>query len=415
MFLAIWYFLFGSAKIKVTGFGTERLLNILSYKGVYVFDVAWKGVGVSLRLPKKDLPILEDAIQRVGCHLESVEYGGLPALLHRFRGREVLGVGCLVFACMLYVLSSFVWVVSVEGNERISQEDILEYCKELGLSPANWKRNISTEEITKALLVEFPDISWVSVGIKGTNATIKLTETIEKVELIDKDIPTDVVATKDGVVVQITAERGTPMVAIGDVVKTGDILISSEIQLGLEGEDGWVEYVHAEGSIQARTWQYHTEELDLTYIEQRETDLQKDNYLLYFGDAEVDLLQPKMEGTFAIQEVYTKWISLGDFSLPIGIAKESYHSYTLEEKTWSIDEAKKKIDEKITKKAENILQTRGTIEMMDILYTELDDSVKGEAIVVTIEEIGAGKTATVMKGWDAGANGTNGENIANGE
>ncbi len=417
LFLSIWYFLFGYAKIKATGFGTERMLNMLTYKKVYIWEVTWQGVGVCLKLPRKDVAILEGVCERVGCHLEYVEYGGLPHILSRFRGREVLGFGCLFFAAMLYVLSSFIWVVSVEGNERIATEEILDYCGELGLSPASQKKGISTEDITKKLLVAFPDISWVSVGIDGTDATIKIAETIEKVEVVDRETPTDIVATKDGVVLQITAERGTPLVAMGDVVKEGQVLISSVVTLGLEGEEQWEESVYAKGSITARTWQYDTEELPLAYKEQVETGAVADNFVLYIGGAKVDAIQPDVKDTYEVVPVYTRFLSLGDFDFPVGIAKESYVSYIVEEKIMTLEEAKEKIHEKITKKAENILQSRGTIEMMDILYTESEDCVIGEATIVTIEEIGAEAEAIALgeKGWDAGANGTNGESDAVGQ
>lgn len=39
------------------------------------------------------------------------------------------------------------------------------------------------------------------------------------------------------VILQITAERGTLLVAAGDVVKKGDVLISSALTIGLEGEE----------------------------------------------------------------------------------------------------------------------------------------------------------------------------------
>ncbi len=69
---------------------------------------------------------------------------------------------------------------------------------------------MDTQAVTNGLLEDFADISWVSVGIHGTDATIRLAETIEGVEIIDKETPCDIVASADGVILQITAERGTP-------------------------------------------------------------------------------------------------------------------------------------------------------------------------------------------------------------
>ena len=155
----------------------------------------------------------------------------------------------------------------IEGNERLSKEELLSACREMGLYPGVRKRSVDTQAVTNGLLEDFADISWVSVGIHGTDATIRLAETIEGVEIIDKETPCDIVASTDGVILQITAERGTPLVAAGDVVKKGDVLISSALTIGLEGEEQHTEYTAAEGTVTARIWRRLTEELPLQYEE----------------------------------------------------------------------------------------------------------------------------------------------------
>ena len=94
----------------------------------------------------------------------------------------------------------------IEGNERLSKEELLSACREMGLYPGVRKRSVDTQAVTNGLLEDFADISWVSVGIHGTDATIRLAETIEGVEIIDKETPCDIVASTDGVILQITAE-----------------------------------------------------------------------------------------------------------------------------------------------------------------------------------------------------------------
>ena len=125
----------------------------------------------------------------------------------------------LLFAAGLYLLSSFIWTVRVEGNERLETADLLSACEDMGVKPGVWKRGVDTAEITNALLIRFSDISWVSVSIKGTDVTIKLAETIEKAERIDRETPCDIVASADGVIVQITAETGEAGRLIEDMSK----------------------------------------------------------------------------------------------------------------------------------------------------------------------------------------------------
>jgi similar to stage IV sporulation protein len=359
------------------------------------------------------MDIVSICAEKTGCRLEIQGYGGFPSKIRRFQGRQVLTVGILLFAVGLYLLSSFIWVIRVEGNERVSQEDILSYCQELGLKPAAWKRGVHPEEITKELLVQFPDISWVSVGIKGTDVTIKIAETIEKAEVVDKETPCDVVASMDGVILKITAERGTPQVKEGDVVKKGDVLISSEVLIGLEGEEQHAEYVAAEGVITAKVWQQLTAELPLTYDEKVYTGEIKTNSILSFWGKDADFIHPSLEEEQADTEIlFEKDLALGDFKVPISIKKEQYNIYTLEKKSRTVEEAKAELEETLRKKTEQCLSQYGTIEKIDVHYEEYTDCVCAKGQAELTERIDEKQEAE--KGWDA-IDGTDGENNANGQ
>ena len=286
-------------------------MNMASYRQVLFWDAKANSTGMVMKTSWNGLKALEYCAEKTGCRLEVMAYGGLPAKWRKYKGRQFLMAGLLFFIVGLYVLSSFVWMVDIEGNERLSKEELLSACAEWGLRPGAWKANVDTETITKQLLSSFADISWVSVSVQGTDATIQLAETIEKTEIIDKETPQDIVAEKDGVILQITAQRGTPLVQVGDVVKAGDVLISSEIQVGVEGEEIHSEYVAAQGSVTARTWQNMTEELPLQYTENVWQGEPKTNRIWIWKDKKLDIIKPNMMGDFETTIISQKPMGLG--------------------------------------------------------------------------------------------------------
>lgn len=374
--------------IKATGFASERFMNMLSYRGVYLWDVGMEGAGVQMKAARKDLPMLEMCAEKTGCRLEVLGYGGLPARMRRFRGRQALTAGVLLFSAGLYLLSSFVWVIRVEGNERVDTAEILAHCRDMGLSPGAWKKNVDLEQVTKTLLLDFPDLSWVSVGIKGTDASIKIAETIEKAEMVDKETPCSIVAALDGVILKITAERGTPLVQVGDVVQKGDVLISSTVLIGLEGEEQHEEYVAAEGFVEARVWQSIAEELPLTYEEKVYNGEVRTNMLLEAWGRELDFIRPAQESALADTELLSeKQLGLGDFRLPVSIKKEQYLGYVLEQKSRTVEEARALLEEELTKKVTQQLSEYGTIEKLEVHYEEYTDSVRAQGQAVLIERI----------------------------
>lgn len=385
--MALWYYLRGYVKIRAKGFSAERFMNMAAYRGVYLWEVAREGAGMTMKAAGNSLELLQACAEKTGCTMEILGRGGLPVFWGRLRKRQVWTAGLLCFAAGLYLLSSFIWVVRVEGNERLSQAELLTACQEMGLRPGAWKRSVDTQAITNGLLEDFADISWVSVGIRGTDATIRLAETIERVEMIDKETPCDMVAAEDGVILQITAERGTPLVAAGDVVKKGDVLISSALTIGLEGEAQHTEYTAAEGAVTARIWRRLTEEMPLQYEETVYSGEEKENRSLLLSGRELDILHPDGDMQWEKELLFEKALGLGDLKLPLRWRKERWRAYETVQKERTAEEAKTLLEEKLRKNAENLLSPYGKIEDITIRYEDFANSVRAEAEVTMVERI----------------------------
>lgn len=362
-------------------------MNMAAFRGIYLWDVTREGAAMTMKAAGSSLDILQACAEKTGCSMEVLGRGGLPVFFRRFRRRQVWTAGLLCFAAGLYLLSSFIWTVRVEGNERLTEEELLSVCGEMGLKPGVWKRRVDTEVIANGLLLRFSDISWVSVGVEGTDVTIKLAETIEKAERIDRETPCDIVAAQDGVIVQITAERGTPKVQAGDVVKKGDILISSELIIGLEGEEQHTAYTAAEGTITARIWQKLTEEMPLRYKEVVYNGVEKENHSLLFGERELDILHPDSGMEWERTMLAERPLALGDFTLPLRFRKEIWKECEILEKTRTMEETKSILEENLRKKTENLLSDYGKIEDIKIRFEEYADGVRGEAEVTLLERI----------------------------
>ncbi len=90
MFLALWYYLRGYVMIKAKGFSAERFMNMAAYRGVYLWDIAQDGAGMTMNAPCGSLPLLQTCAEKTGCTLQVIRWGGLPASLRRFRGRQAL-------------------------------------------------------------------------------------------------------------------------------------------------------------------------------------------------------------------------------------------------------------------------------------------------------------------------------------
>lgn len=396
--------------IRVSGFSMERFLNMASYRNVYFWDVDSSGTGLQMKTSLAGLREAEYCAAKTGCTLEVLARGGLPARYRRFRRREALWAGALVFAAGLFLLSSFVWTLEIEGNQRLEEESLLSACARLGLSPGVWKKSVDMDAVTEGLLAQFHDLSWVSVSMDGTKVTVRLAETIEAPEVVEKERPCDIVAAKDGLILSISAERGTPLVEPGDVVKAGEVLISSLVTGETEGETPYRAQTAAAGSVKAKTWMEWSEELPLVYTEKEYTGEEKTDHALLLGDMAVNFFRPAQEEDCDEEVISEKYLSLGDAEFPVGWRKTRLRYYREAELSRTVEEAKTELETSLRQKAEDALREDGVLEHMEIRYEVYADCVRVVATAEMTEEI----AETKEKGADAG-NESSGENITIGE
>ena len=93
---------------------------------------------------------------------------------------------------------------------------------------------------------------------------------------------TKVVAARDGVVTQVRALEGQPMVRAGDAVQTGDTLISGLVEPTREG--GKYRTAHAHGTVQAYTTHTVQAARPLTEQSKRYTGKIRHQYALVMGN-----------------------------------------------------------------------------------------------------------------------------------
>lgn len=405
MFLSIWNYLRGYVIIEVNGFSVERFLNLVAHKGIYLWDIEKTDKGIKVKVSIKGFKMLKNAAKKTHCHIKINCKQGFPFILHKYRKRKTLALGIIFFIMILYFLSSFIWTVEITGNERISKEDIKTYCIEVGLKPGAYKNKLDLRQIENSFLNKFSDISWISISTKGTKVKIELTETILKPQIIDRNTPCDIVASKDGLIVSIVTNAGTPKVKSKDVVEKGDLLVSGKLLIGDEGSES-VRYVHAAAEVKAKLWYELKMEEDIKYNEKVYTGQTKKSYSITILNQKFNIPTTSINYTTCDKITSIKRLDLGgDFTLPFALIIDEYKEYNLNEKTRSIEEIKNLIELKLDKLIQQ--QFNQTVEILNknIQYKNEANKVVANIIITTIERI---DQEAKIEGTD-----TNGENNTN--
>ena len=165
-------------------------------------------------------------------------------------GRKFFVVGFLLFLLAIFINASFVRDITVNGNDTVSEQEVLDMLKDYGFKKGTLIYNLDKKQIQQAVMRDYKQFAWLWIHLEGNKAFITVKERTPKPDMVSPDDYSNCVASRDGVIVEIMPRTGRQIVKAGDVVKSGDLLISGMS----ETKNGEIRYVHADGIVKAKTW-----------------------------------------------------------------------------------------------------------------------------------------------------------------
>ncbi len=166
-------------------------------------------------------------------------------LKNKKRYGAILGMAVL----LLYFIFVYdlIWDIRVEGSDDIPAALVLEELSSTGFDIGSKWHNFSRSEIERTLLENSDKIGWVNINRRGNVAYVTVKGKSNENEEEKAQVYSNVVASEDCIIEEITVKHGIACVKAGDSVKKGQLLISGIIPGELGGG-----FVRAEGEILGR-------------------------------------------------------------------------------------------------------------------------------------------------------------------
>ncbi|SDW88330.1 sporulation protein YqfD [Paenibacillus sp. CF384] len=385
----------GFVSIRVRGGAIEKMVNAALAKGLQLWSIRHTNDReLVCYLQVNDFFRLRPILKETGCRIHVTSRQGLPFWLLRVRRRVFFAAGLVLFFVGMYLLSSLVWSIDVKGNDRLSEEQILQVAKQEGLYPFQWSFRLDDASVlSKRLAQQLPGAAWVGVEKRGTRITIQVVETSIPSPKVAQN-PRHLVASTDAVVTKILAETGKPVVKRNMRVKQGDILIS-----GLLGDENNSASVVAKGVVKGVVWH----EYDIVSpLERKMKVYTGEKKIVWYAVVAGRALKVSGFGKppFAMyesikQEEKAAWRTM---NLPFGRLKETIMEVRMEHQTVGVEEAKAegiqqaradllaKVGPDAEVLAENILheKTENGKVYMKVLF-EVDQSIAIERPLVQMQ------------------------------
>jgi len=376
----------GQVRLRVECAFPERVLNLCGVRDLAFWDLEWESAAAfTCRMSRRDFHTLSRAAERLECTLTVVGREGAPFFLGRFRHRQALVVGMVGLGLGLFLGSFFVWDYQITGNEAVPEERILRALEQCGVGIGSFGLALDGEDIRNQMLLEIPELSWVAVNVSGCRAEVQVRERVEPPELLDETTPSNVVARRSGLVLEIRDWNGMAAVQPGTAVTEGQLLISGVEDLDTLG----ARVLAGMGSVQARTWYTLTTQIPLTGMEKQYTGREKRTSALVLGRQRIKFFSNGSieEGNYDKITTRTPWSLLG-VPLPVTWVSERYRFYETVPAELDLARAEAMGERILTEQLEALVAPYGAVTS-----TLCTSRRRGDALEVTlsaecVEEIG---------------------------
>ena len=353
----------GCVLIKVDGFFTERFINLCISDGILLWDIKRAGEErLYAKICPSDYKKVRKAARKTKSRVSIVKKSGLPFILFRYRKRKFALVGIFIFCLMLLFYNSHIMGISIEGNERLETEKVIESLKDYGIYRLAPIRDVNNKLVQNKMMTKHEEIAWIGINIRGSRVYIEIKERLDTKMDENSDIPCDIVAKKSGIIDELDIREGQNMVKPKEFVQKGDLLVSGAIDSNVQG----IRYVRSYGEVYAFTEEEKSKEYKMERIEKTATGKTKKKFSLVNGEREIKFYIKDEPGYKNYEKKETK--------------KGLFFGMVLKTEIYSEQEVKK------VKRSEKETFDFGKGELVEELKKELSDSAEIKNISAKYEK-----------------------------
>ncbi len=240
-------YVLGYVNFRAFGGFSDRFLNLCTRDGIPLWNIKNIKGNITASTTINGYLSIRKAAKKSGMQLMVVERKGLIFFLKRNKIRLGLLIGVVIFACVIYTLSQFVWSVSLVGNVDLQEDYLLSVFESYGVKVGATIYSIDDNDIAQKVVSDIPELSWAAINRKGNVVVIEVREKTPAPEKYDNSVPTNLIASENGLILSIDVLYGNEEIKPGSAVTKGDLLISGVIAYA----DGREKIVHADGYVKA--------------------------------------------------------------------------------------------------------------------------------------------------------------------
>ena len=326
--MGLWNSLTGTVCIEIISASPADMLTAVNNAGITLLNIAYiSDLCVKGTIYRYDYQKLCKLAERRTEKIKVLNQKGLYFTIRNLKKRPVLLAGMALLMILMLYLPTRVLFVSVEGNETIPQQLVIEKAEQCGIVFGASRREVRSERMKNALLCAIPQLQWAGVNTYGCVAVISVRERSVSDTAEHSTSFGSIVATRDGVISELTVLKGNPLCKVGQAVKKGQVLVSGYTDCGL-----YIQTTQAEAEVKAQTIRNLEVITPLNYASRGEKSGEEVRYSLRIGKNIINFCKDSGISDTTCVKMYkeSNLMLPGGFQLPVALIEESlvYYDHT---------------------------------------------------------------------------------------
>jgi len=317
----------GCCRFRATGDFPERFLNLCARSDMGLWDISRDENGITASVIAGRYRKLLAFARRSGIRLKVLNRSGLPFRMMRFRRRPGMPLGFVMFCGMIWFLSLFVWSVELPALSPEVSAKTQAALEDMGVRVGSLRSEMDGNRMSVELQLKVPDLTWAGISTYGSRVTVEAKEFEPVASRPEDGQPRNLVAARDGIILDIEPLLGSMEVKPGEAVVRGDLLVSGVV----EYPDGSVQIVSSEAKVWAATTRKLTCSVPFRQLVRSRTGRLITRHRVRLFGLEIPLVLTKeLDGLY--DREYSDWhMTVGGAELPFEVRTE--RCYELEERT----------------------------------------------------------------------------------
>ena len=175
IFKILYLYILGYVDIRVSGFFTERFVNLCFSKSVFLWKLDRLSVGeIGARISVGDFRKIRKIAKSSKCKVKISSKRGFPFLLNRYKKRKIFAITFVVVAILIFSLTRFIWNVEINCDGEINKKKIEKILVSCGIEEGKIISKINIQKAINEICMKNEEISWCGIKVNGTNVIVNL-------------------------------------------------------------------------------------------------------------------------------------------------------------------------------------------------------------------------------------------------